>query len=240
MIVPPAAGHNGVVSEVSAADVSPERPPARGPSGSWGEPGPGDARAGPGSVRPPGRAPPAELRLRVMIDTHFDFIWRSLRRFGVSPVDVDDCAQQVFIIASQKLDAIAAGRERAFLFGTAVRVASDARRTRTRRREVPLEAGGGTEAPDDEAAHAADPGLTPEQATEHRRARALLDEVLAQMPMDLRAVFVLFELEEVPTQQIAELLGILVGTAASRLRRAREEYQKLVARVAARTRGGKP
>ena len=175
-----------------------------------------------------------------MIDTHFDFIWRSLRRFGVSPVDVDDCAQQVFIIASQKLDAIAAGRERAFLFGTAVRVASDARRTRTRRREVPLEAGSGTEAPDDETAHAADPGLTPEQATEHRRARALLDEVLAQMPMDLRAVFVLFELEEVPTQQIAELLGIPVGTAASRLRRAREEYQKLVARVAARTRGGKP
>jgi len=66
--------------------------------------------------------------------------------------------------------------------------------------------------------------------------------VLAQMPLELRTVFVLFELEEMTTPEIAELVGVPVGTAASRLRRAREEFQRLVARVQARARGvgGRP
>ncbi len=170
-----------------------------------------------------------------MVDEHFDFIWRSLRRLGVAPGDVDDCAQQVFMIASRKLDAIAPGSERSYLFGAAMRVASDARRTRTRRREVQLGAGGD----EGEAEDTCDPGLTPEELADHRRRRALLDEVLGQMSMDLRTVFVLFELEEMPTQQIAELLEIPVGTAASRLRRAREEFQRMIARLAARERGGR-
>jgi RNA polymerase sigma-70 factor (ECF subfamily) len=53
--------------------------------------------------------------------------------------------------------------------------------------------------------------------------------------MDLRSVFVLFEIEELSTQEIAVLLGIPTGTAASRLRRAREEFDRLLAR---HTRGG--
>jgi RNA polymerase sigma-70 factor (ECF subfamily) len=51
------------------------------------------------------------------------------------------------------------------------------------------------------------------------------------MPMDLRVSFVLFELEEMPLHKIAELLSIPAGTVASRLRRARTEFQRLVARM---------
>ena len=51
------------------------------------------------------------------------------------------------------------------------------------------------------------------------------DEVLDVMPIDLRTVFVLFELEGMSTVEIAPVLGIPVGTASSRLRRAREEFQ---------------
>jgi hypothetical protein len=54
------------------------------------------------------------------------------------------------------------------------------------------------------------------------------------MPLDLRTVFVLFELEEMPTQEIATVLDLPTGTVASRLRRAREEFQKLVRRLQAR------
>jgi len=224
-----------------------------------GQPGPG--QPGPSGAPPAGTGPApweptgapeleapaalsaaAETRLRTMVDQHFDLIWRSLRRLGVPPGDVDDCAQQVFVIASRRIDAIPAGSERAFLFGTAVRVAAGARRTRTRRREVSLEHCADDDSPDHDAAGAADPGLSPEEATDQRRARALLDDVLAQMPLELRTVFVLFELEEMTTPEIAELVGVPVGTAASRLRRAREEFQRLVARVQARARGvgGRP
>lgn len=189
-----------------------------------------DDRTESSGVRAKTWSPQEEARLRTMVASHFDFIWRSLRRLGVPPTDVDDCAQQVFWVAARKLSRIEGNSERAFLFSTALRVASDARRSRSRRREVC----------DDELSPISDPGPSPDDLADQRRARAMLDNVLESMPMDLRAVFVLFELEELGTQDIAELLGLPPGTVASRLRRAREEFQKVVARVRAREafRGG--
>jgi len=188
----------------------------------------GNARA---AVR---RSAAADARLRAMLDAHYDFVWRSLRRLGVPSTDVDDCAQQVFWVAAKKLDDIQEGSERAFLFGSAMRVASDARRSRSRRREAP--------ALPEESTEALDPGPDPEQAASMRRARAVLDEVLDAMPMDLRAPFVLFELEEMSTAEIGAMLGLPTGTVASRLRRAREEFQAIVARRKAKDefRGGRP
>jgi RNA polymerase sigma-70 factor, ECF subfamily len=166
-------------------------------------------------------------RLSDIVSDHFDFIWRSLRRLGVPGPDADDCAQQVFWVAARKLTSISEGSERAFLFSTALRVASDARRSRGRRREVA----------EDEATQPCDPGPRPDEAADQKRARELLDEVLGAMPMELRAVFVLFELEEMSTPEIAGLLEIPTGTVASRLRRSREEFQRIVGRLKARAGG---
>src|SRR4051812_10966558 len=167
-------------------------------------------------------------RLRRMLDESFDFIWRSLRRFGLSDDRADDAAQQVFIIASRKLDIIRPDSERSFLFGTAMRVASDMRRSAVSRREI---------AHADPAADLADTSSTPEELIDQRRARETLDTVLDAMDEDLRTVFVLFELEEMPTAEIASLLAIPPGTVASRLRRAREEFEVQIARIKKR-RGG--
>jgi RNA polymerase sigma-70 factor (ECF subfamily) len=52
------------------------------------------------------------------------------------------------------------------------------------------------------------------------------------MPMDLRAVFALFELEQVTMAEISVLLGLPAGTVASRLRRARREFRDRVAGLA--------
>jgi RNA polymerase sigma-70 factor (ECF subfamily) len=165
-----------------------------------------------------------QARLRAIFADHFDFIWRSLRRLGLSNDRADDAAQSVFVVASRRLDAIEVGRERAFLFATAIRVASDVRRSTLRRREVPGE----------DVAEPTDPRPHPDELLDQRRARAVLDTVLDALPMELRVVFVLFELEEMATPQIAALLSIKPGTAASRLRRAREEFQSTLARMKAR------
>lgn len=162
-------------------------------------------------------------RLRALVEAHFDFIWRALSRMSIPPMDLSDCVQQVFLVASRKLPSIAEGSERAFLLGTALRVARDARRTHERRREVPEE----------ENVELCCPGPQPDEIADQRRLRALLDEVLAAMPEDLRVVFILFELEEMPTQEIASLLELPSGTVASRLRRAREEFDRRVARLRA-------
>ena len=66
----------------------------------------------------------SEARLRDMVHTYFDFIWRSLRRLGVPADSVDDAAQRVFWVAAQNLGDIRVESERAYLFGTALRVAS--------------------------------------------------------------------------------------------------------------------
>ena len=51
--------------------------------------------------------------------------------------------------------------------------------------------------------------------------------------MDLRTVFVLHELEGLEVRQIAEIEEIPVGTASSRLRRARETFSAIAKRVRA-------
>ena len=167
-----------------------------------------------------------EGRLRALFEGEFDFVWRSLRRLGVAEGQLRDASQQVWIVVARRLETIDAGAERSFLFGTAMRVAADTRRAAGRRRE----AGAPSE---DEAAT---DSQRPDALLDRKRAREALDRVLDAMPEDLRVVFVLFELEELATGAIAEMLGIPVGTAASRLRRAREEFHAIVSRERARGR----
>ena len=157
-------------------------------------------------------------KLRALQEEHFEFLWRSLRRLGVPEADVDDAVQQVFLVAARRV--IQPGAERAFLFSTALRVASHARRTLRRRRES-----------DEDLPEQTDATPSPEELLDQRRARALLDEVLEELPLDLRAVFILFELEEMTVVEIAAMIGSPTGTAASRLRRGRELFQQTVARV---------
>lgn len=179
-----------------------------------------------------GDAGAEKARLREMVDAHFDAVYVALRRLGVPAAELDDCAQQVFVVASGKLGVIQQGREKAFLMGTAVHVASHAKRSQRRRREVPE----GDEAADERA----DAGPRPDEIVEQRRLRALLDEVLAAMPEDLRTVLVLFELEELTMQEISEALDLPMGTVASRLRRARELFARLSARALGTQGRGRP
>jgi RNA polymerase sigma-70 factor (ECF subfamily) len=157
-------------------------------------------------------------RLRAMVSDHFNLVWRTLRRLGVPEPDLDDAAQQVFVVASRKLPVIDPGSERPFLLQTAFRVASDWRRTHRRRREII----------DPALVDGVDLAPGPDELADRRRARVLLDGVLDEMPLPLRAVFVLYEIEELPTSEIAKLLGLPPGTVASRLRRARETFQARV------------
>jgi RNA polymerase sigma-70 factor (ECF subfamily) len=163
-----------------------------------------------------------DVRLRRMLDDHFDFVWRLLRRLGLADADADDATQQVFVVASGKLGAVREESERSFLIGTALRIAADIRRSAPRRREVPsAEVGIDVEA-----------DVRLDELVDQRRARAMLDAVLAEMDLDTRTVFVLFEIEEMTLTEIAEVLDVPRGTVASRLRRARVEFDAKIRRTA--------
>ena len=152
-----------------------------------------------------------------MIQNDYRLIWRLLRRLGVPPHGIDDAVQQVFLIAAERLDDIRENSERAFAFGTALRVAQTLRRRSAR------------ELMSDEADRNISPLPGPEELADQHRAREVLGRVLDGMPLELRTVFVLFELEGLSSPEIAELENVPLGTVASRLRRARARFHELVA-----------
>jgi RNA polymerase sigma-70 factor (ECF subfamily) len=169
------------------------------------------------------RDPLHEQRLRGVIEAHLDLVWRTLRRLGVDEADLEDATQKVFLVVSQKLAAIAPDRERSFVFGTSLRVASHARRARKRRREQTLE----------ETAYPADGRPSPEDAVAQRQALDLLGQILEGMPDLLREAFLLYELEQLSMAEMADMMQVPMGTVASRLRRAREHFQAEVRRLEA-------
>ncbi len=168
-------------------------------------------------------------RLDVLVATHIDTVWRTLKRLGVEPGSVDDATQRVFMVAASKLDIIEPRGERAYLLGIAVRVASELRRTHARTwvREVP---DGGA------AADAWPSDVSIEDLVDEKRAVEVLTRALDRLSPDLRETFVLFELEELGAPEVAALLGISEGTVASRVRRAREHIRAALERWARKER----
>jgi RNA polymerase sigma-70 factor (ECF subfamily) len=167
-----------------------------------------------GSRSQPGVAERAlEARLGALMTAHFDFVWRSLRRLGLPTADADAGAQEVFVVASRKLRAILPPTEKRFLFAIALRVASKRRRGLKRGRADSRSRLGEGEAKS-----------SPEQLAELLQARRDLDEILEPMKLEQRAVFVLYELEEMSVTEIAGLLALPLDTVGSRLSVAREEF----------------
>ncbi|KAK4044987.1 hypothetical protein OUZ56_032393 [Daphnia magna] len=124
-------------------------------------------------------------------------VFRVVRRHGVPSRLAEDACQRP-------------GKEAAFLCATAVRVASEMRRLAAARHEALVD-----ELPESTAAD------DPEKALVAAETIAWLDRALSAVDDDARAVFVLFELEEIPATEIAEQLQLPIGTVHTRLRRAR-------------------
>jgi RNA polymerase sigma-70 factor (ECF subfamily) len=178
-------------------------------------------------------ARPTPVDLESLIQANFAFVWRLLRRLGLSRSDADDAAQQVFLIAGAKLHAIRPGSERSFLYGCALHRAAKWQRAQAReRRTVSLDA--------DAPVELVCPALSAEDVLDRAKARSVLDLLLSEMPVSLRTVFVLFELEQLSTAEIAVLLDVPRGTVASRLRRARDDFEKRVRRLETAARKGDP
>jgi len=163
-----------------------------------------------------------EFRLAQMLNTHFASVWRAGRRVGLSQARAEENAQETFAIAARKLDRIERGRERAYLLGVAIRLANNTLRlssTRLERTEV-----------EHEDTRGMDNRPLADDILIRKQQLQVLDDILQSMTVAFREVLTLYEIEELTLHEIAELLGIPEGTATSRLRRAREEFSRIVRR----------
>lgn len=165
---------------------------------------------------PAPRTPEDRARLERMFVAHHALVWRMLRRRGLDPDAAADATQQTFLVAAERLADIHLDSERAFLVGTALRIARALGRTRVRwQLETDMD-----QRPSDGRS-----------ALDARAALQLLDMALSRVDADLVEIFVLFEVEGLSSPEIAALLEIPLGTVASRLRRAREQFRAVVGRI---------
>lgn len=159
---------------------------------------------------------------------HGPYVYRVLRRLGVAESDVPDACQEVFVVVHRR-EAEFEGRSsvRTWLYGIAARVASEHRRRVRRRRELV------TDVPPELLADDA-----PDEATLMRQARDLLDGILETLDDDKRAVFVLYEIEQLTMADVATALECPLQTAYSRLHAARAQVEVGIRAVREREHGG--
>jgi len=167
-------------------------------------------------------------------EQHADFVWKILQRLGVRDSDLEDALQDVFLVVHRKLDTFdGSARLTTWLYGIALRVAAaHRRRAHIRREETTADMADTADSPD---------AGNPEAALLERESRRRLERVLDSMSLEKRAVFVMFEIEGLTAVEIAEIVGVPVGTVHSRLSSARAEFARAAERWARRDRfGGAP
>lgn len=162
---------------------------------------------------------PSVARSDTVFRIEFEYVQRTLRRLGTDRSEVDDLAQEVFLVLHRRWSEYDQSRPlRPYLFGIAVRIALANQRKRLR--EVAF---GNVELSDDS------PG--PEEVLSNKETRALLQAALKRIPLPRRTVLVMHELEHVPVTEVAATLSIPLFTVYSRLRRAREELRLATERI---------
>jgi len=173
----------------------------------------------PASVADAAPTPGVEPEYDEMFRAHYGHVVRWLSVLGVRGGDVDDAAQEVFIIAHRRRDQL---REDAtvtgWLLGISRRVAATARRTRQRAQAR------------EKRATPPEPGPDPETVALRSEAAEILHRFTDSLPEQQRLVFVLYELDGTTAPEIAEMLGVSPNTVHSRIRLVRDKLNRVVAR----------
>lgn len=174
------------------------------------------------SEPPAADAPVDAARFERVYRRCFPFVWRSLRRLGVPSEQLDDATQEVFIVVARRLPEFE-GRSQleTWVFGIAMRVASEARRSHAR--SVRKVAAMSSEPPPP-------PAEAPDATLLRRERESVLAALLGELDEPKRQAFVLCELEGHTGPAAAEALGVNENTLYARLRAARRELEQVVAR----------
>ena len=162
------------------------------------------------------------MRIRPDVEAfsdNFDYLCRLLRRLGVRADDVEDLAQEVFVVMCRRWSEYQPQRSlRAWLAGIAFNTAQKyfARVWRERPTE-------GIDLPD--------LGPQPDERLQAARARQLVQQALDDLSVRDRAVLSLRELDDLSMHEVADVLQVPLFTAYTRLRRARTRFAAAVNRL---------
>lgn len=163
----------------------------------------------------PPRASGEPDRFEDVYERYVGFVWRCLRSLGVREAQIDDAAQDVFLIVHRRLpDFRGDSTMRTWLYGIVRNVAANQRRTQRRK-------GGGEPVSPELPGH----GSTPDQEVQEQQALGFVQAFAARLDERKRDVFILALIEELTIPEVATTLDIPLNTAYSRLRNVREEFR---------------
>ncbi len=165
-----------------------------------------------------------ELDFSTVYRDRFTAVTTWLRALGVPMSELEDLAQEVFLVVQRKLTTFDGKNLDGWLYRIAQRTASDHRRRVWFRHWI-------ARAPEETLSRVASDDATPQAAYERRESEAELEKLLASIDRDQRVVFWLFEIEERPTKEIAETLEVPETTVWMRLHRARQSLRKKIERA---------
>jgi RNA polymerase sigma-70 factor (ECF subfamily) len=177
-----------------------------------------EPRAASGVVRP---------SLQEVYDQTLPFVLRKARRLGVVESDIDDVTQEVFVAVFRRLqDFEGRSSVRTWVLGILDRLVQNYRR---RQRRKGNEQAQSKDTVDPE--QIPDAGADPSEFASRQQAWKVLHKLLDELTDEKAVVFVMAELEGMTLREIATLMNSRVGTIASRLRAARIDFARALARM---------
>ncbi len=171
-----------------------------------------------------------QLSFQLLVERYQDRIFGLVRHYARSAVEVEDIVQDTFIKAYRKLDTFQHQSSfSTWLYRIAVNTSLDflkrAGRNPVRAVEDPEVTGTPAVAGGPRSIAAPDAQLETAEVAE------ITHRVLEELPEIFRTVLVLREFEELAYQEMADLLGISIGTVESRLFRARARFKEALVRL---------
>ena len=160
---------------------------------------------------------------------HQKNVYNLCYRMANDPDDAMDLSQETFLRAWRCLDQYQfASAFSTWLYRLCSNLCIDFLRKRRRQQTVPLTF---EDADGEEQTYAVpDPAPLPEEQVELKLTRETLQAAMAQLLPEHRAILQLRVCEDLPYEQIADILDIQVGTVKSRLSRARTQLKKILER----------
>jgi len=175
---------------------------------------------GPGA--PAAGSPTEPLDFAALYDTWFEHVTRWLRALGAPVADVEDLAQDVFLVVRRRLPDFDGRNVTGWLYRIASRQVWQHRRRRWVQKVFGSRPALNVEDLPDRHAGA-------HSILETKQKREQLEAVVARMSDKRRVVFMLFEVEGYTGEEIAEALDVPVNTVWTRLHHARKDFFALLA-----------
>ena len=191
----------------------------------------------PASVAAPAPTPVrAALDVATVYGRHADDVARWARRLGGPRIDAEDIVHEVFLVVQRRFHEWRGDAQvTTWLYEITFRVVRERRSRGWWRRWSTGIIGGDSSGPDGDLAKLPFDQPDALDLLQRREAAAALYGILDGIGEKYRTVIVLFELEEMSTEQMAELMDVKVVTVRVWLHRARADFLRLQQREERRT-----